>query len=84
MTINVSNISVNQIFKNYKELCAALEEPVKAGKSKQLQLEDFNRYFTYTKQGNKYTIEYIYDTPLIKFNSKGIYNNIMQLIITDY
>lgn len=82
--MNISNIKAGDTFPNYKQLCVVLEEPVKTGKSKQIQLEDFQRYFTYYKVGNKYIIESIFEAPLIKFNSKGIYNNIMQLIITDY
>ena len=37
--INTSNLKVGQVVKNYKELCALLEEEVKTGKSKQLQLD---------------------------------------------
>ena len=47
-------------YKNYKELCGILEEPIKGGKSKQLQMKDFERYFKYHKEGNKIIIDDIY------------------------
>lgn len=47
-------------YKNYKELCSILEEPIKGGKSKQLQMKDFERYFKYHKEGNKIIIDDIY------------------------
>lgn len=36
----MKQINEGQIFKNYKKLCEYLEEQVKTGKSKQLQLKD--------------------------------------------
>lgn len=47
-------------YKNYKELCEALEEPIKSGKSKQLQMKEFERYFEYHKVGNKIIIDNIF------------------------
>ena len=47
-------------YKNYKELCGILEEPIKGGKSKQLQMKDFERYFKYHKEGHKIIIDDIY------------------------
>ena len=41
--MKIQNIKQGQIFKNYKELCKALEVDIKAGKAKILQLKDFNR-----------------------------------------
>ena len=41
----MKQINEGQIFKNYKKLCEYLEEQVRTGKSKQLQLKDWNRYF---------------------------------------
>lgn len=47
-------------YKNYKELCGILEEPIKGGKSKQLQMKDFERYFEFHKEGNKIVIDNIF------------------------
>lgn len=64
--INTSNLKVGQVVKNYKELCALLEEEVKTGKSKQLQLDNLKRFFEWEKAGQKFIITDIYDTPLPK------------------
>ena len=54
--INISNISEGDKFKNYKELCAALGEDVLNGKSKVLQIAEFQRYFSYEKIGREFVI----------------------------
>jgi len=59
--MNISNLKVGMEVKNYKELCNLLDEKVKVGKAKILQLQDFERYFTYEKQGNKFIITKILD-----------------------
>lgn len=59
----LENIKVGITYKNYKSLCEILNEPIKTGKSKQLQLEDWNRYFNYNKNGNKFVVTEIFDTP---------------------
>lgn len=61
-----NSITKSQIFKNYKELCEFLEEPVKGGTSKEAQIKEWQRYFAFERQGNKYIITEIYDTPLEK------------------
>lgn len=50
--------------KNYKELCSLLHEEVKSGKSKQLQIKNWKRYFTWDNHGHKYIINEFYDKPL--------------------
>lgn len=78
--MKIQNIKQGQIFKNYKELCKALEVDIKAGKAKILQLKDFNRYFTYKKQGIKYVIDEIYEISKEKVdgreNNKGGNNRV--------
>ncbi len=63
-------------YKNYKELCQAMEWEVKAGKSKQLQIKDLERYCKYHKQGNSFFINEIYDEPLPKEDLRGGNNKI--------
>lgn len=62
--------------KNYKALCEFLEEPVKNGKSKQLQLKEWQNYFTWTNLGNKYIISTVkvgtFDYPLSPYKEKTI------------
>jgi hypothetical protein len=89
--MNISNISEGQIFKNYKALCAEINEPIKTGKAKQLQLQDWERYFEYSKSGNSFIINKIYEIPKEKVDGRGksegsrrsIYGNATQLLITD-
>ena len=50
-------------FKNYRKICEYLHEPIKTGKSKQLQLEDWKRYFEYERDGNAFVITKVYDAP---------------------
>ena len=59
--MNINNLTEGLVVKNYKELCSLLEESIKTGKSKQLQLKDWERYFEYHKDGNKYIINKIFD-----------------------
>jgi hypothetical protein len=89
--MKIENVSEGQVFKNYKEICLALCEPVKTGKSKQLQLDDWKRYFEYSKSGNSFIIIEIYETPMEKNDNRGksegsrrsIYGNAVQLLIVD-
>ena len=61
--INIDQLEVGLIVKNYKAMCELLNESVKAGNSKKTQLKEWERYFNYSKQGNKFIITDIYDVP---------------------
>jgi len=62
----MKEVTIGQVFKNYKELCEHLGELAKGGKSKQLQLLDWQRYFEYKREGNKFIITNVYAEPLEK------------------
>jgi hypothetical protein len=49
--------------KNYKQLCELIEEEVKGGNSKILQIKEIERYVCLKKRGIKYTVQEIYETP---------------------
>ena len=49
--MDINNLKKGQVVKNYKEMCLVLQEEIKTGKSKQLQLKDWERYFSYHKEG---------------------------------
>lgn len=70
MALDLSNItptlSIGQVFKNYKELCSALQLEVRNGKSKRLQMEEVKRFMNLDKQGHKFIISEIYPTPIPK------------------
>ena len=73
--LKYSNLIIGQIFKNYKELCEFLDKPVKGGKSKVYQLEEFKRHFSWIKEGNKFIIDDVYDVPQKKDISSLWKNN---------
>ncbi len=57
--------------KNYKGLCSLLEEKQKTGEAKQIQLGNWQRYFSYSKQGHKFIIEEIFDIPKEKVDGRS-------------
>lgn len=55
----------------YKELCIAMDESIKTGKSKQLQLKNWSRFFKWTHPTKQiYRITEIIDTPPEKFDGR--------------
>ncbi|STO12829.1 Uncharacterised protein [[Flavobacterium] thermophilum] len=73
--MNLSNIKAGQTFKNYKELCSVLGEKVMAGNSKKAQLKEWERYFSYTKDGHKFIITEIYNEPKERDDKRILGNN---------
>lgn len=73
--IDTSGLEIGMVIKNYKELCKILRQEIKTGKAKQLQIEDFKRYFDFEKSGQKFIITDIYDIPLTKEDKRRLGNN---------
>ena len=67
----INNLELKK-YKNYKELCNVLEEKIKSGKSKRLQLKEWERYFTYKKDGYGFVITKIYSTPKEKIDGRKV------------
>jgi|GEM_PF-3987976 len=70
------NLSVGQIYKNYKVLCKGLGEDIKDGTSKKAQLDNWKRYFDFDnleKGKQPIIIKEIYDIPrpIIDGRTKG-------------
>lgn len=76
------NLREGQVFKNYKEMCSFLEQPVGKAGNKKTQVEMFKRYFEYEKNGHKITITNVYYEPLEE-PSKGAYSMLIQKLILD-
>lgn len=78
--MRIENLEVGQVIKNYKELCAVLGIEARTGKGRILNHKEFDRYFKYNKQGQKYIITNIYDNPKEKEdnrkNNKGGNNRV--------
>ncbi|WP_194190363.1 hypothetical protein [Clostridium chrysemydis] len=81
--MQIENLKEGQVIKNYKELCNILGKETKVGKSKQLQIKDFDRYFKYKKEGNKFIIEEIYQIAKEKVDKRliGVYTEDLERII---
>lgn len=85
--VNTGNLVIGDCFKNYKELCVALNQPTYGGNQKKKQLEDFKRYFEYEKTGNKFYILDIYKNPKEKEHSyphNSIYVQHIEIILLNF
>lgn len=70
-TNKINELYIGQEFANYGKLCEFLGEKYKkGGKSKVCQLNDFKRFFSFEKSGNKFIITEIYDTPKKKIDNR--------------
>ena len=49
-------LHIGQVFKNYSELCKCLNVTAKRGANKELQIEEFNKYFTFWTLDNEIII----------------------------
>lgn len=81
--MNISNLQLNHIYKNYKQLCEVLQAEPKTSNSKKAQLKDWERYFKYEKKGHTFTITHIYDIPLPENHNKTRYITTIQKLILD-
>lgn len=79
--MNLKNITVGQVIKNYKGMCNLLEEKELSSNSKIAQLKEWSRYFSFEKDGQKFIITEIYDIPLVKNDDRAKGNN---TIYVDY
>ena len=64
--MNTDKLTEGLVVKNYRELCSLVEEEIKDGNSKKAQMKEFERYFKYHKEGYKFVIDEVYETPLPK------------------
>lgn len=81
--MNISNVKVGDTYKNYKELCIVLGEKTKTGNAKKAQLKEWERFFKYEKEGNKFIITHVYDIPLPENNNKTKYIPTIEKLILD-
>lgn len=75
--MNIENLEVGKVYKNYKTMCEALGVNPKTGKSKQLQMQDWERYFKYSKDGHNFIINEIYASPTEKVDLRSNGNNML-------
>ena len=71
LKLNTTNLPVGKWIKDYPTLCSLLNQPIYGGSQKKHQLKEFERFFSYKKNGRKFFITEIYDTPLpLNFENK--------------
>jgi hypothetical protein len=89
VSLNIENLNTGEIFKNYKHLCEVLEMEVKNGaKGKQYQLKELERFCKLKKEGRRFIIEEVYESPLPKTDERkqgnnNVYGELIQLLILD-
>lgn len=86
--MNIDNLKPGMIIPNYNALCNLLNLRPTSGKSKQLQLQDLERFVKYHKDKNRFIIEEIFSEPKIKIDlrsegNKSIYSNLIQKLLLD-
>lgn len=86
--MNIEKLKVGMIIKNYKEMCLLLGENIKTGNSKKSQLKEWERYFKYHKDGNKFVIDDIYKEIREKEDNRvngnnSVYGKHIQKLILD-
>lgn len=90
--MKIEKLTEGMLIKNYKELCALLDLPVKGGNAKKAQLKEIECFCRLLKQGNKFIVEEVYnmkmdkvdkrkDAKKVSNNSK--YSNDIQALIID-
>lgn len=76
------DLQVGQVVKNYKVLCDLLGEPVKGGKSKQLQIAKWQKHIGFIREKQAFHIIEIYpqkDNEIIA--TKGIYGRYLDKLV---
>ncbi|SNZ09982.1 hypothetical protein SAMN05421503_1449 [Terribacillus aidingensis] len=92
--MNTDGLKEGLIIKNYKELCSLLKIEFKtSSKNREYQLKELSRYCMFTKQGHKYLINDVYNTPLPKQDNRGlskgsrgnrnVYGDYLQMLILE-
>ena len=77
-------LKVGQILKSYKEVCEILDVKPTNGKGKKSHIKDFERYCTYHKQGNKFIIDEVFETPKPKIDGRSEGNNTNEKYSSQY
>lgn len=85
--MNTIRLKEGMVIKNYKELCLLLRIDVKSGSSKKSQISELERFVGFHKEGNKFVIDEIYETPRLKRDGRILggnskYTSDFEIIIT--
>lgn len=61
----------HQEFKSYSHLCEFLHLTPTTGNARMAQLKQLERYFSWTRDGNKYIVGEVYNQPLPYIENRG-------------
>lgn len=67
--MNIENIRVGDTYKNYRELCSALDITPTTGTAKMKQIKEMETLFRYSKNKYSFKIEEIYEKPIIQIST---------------
>lgn len=73
--MNVDNLEVGMVLKNYKELCKVLGISSTGGNTKKKYIKELKRYVKYHQEGYKFIIDEIYAKPKEKIDNRGLNPN---------
>lgn len=88
--MDILNLKIGQVIKNYIELCKLLDVKPTKGKGRNYHIQEFERYCKYHKQGQKFIVDEVYAEPLPKVDgrvnngkhiSHTIYDDLMDNIV---
>jgi hypothetical protein len=83
--VNIENLKHGMVVKNYKEMCSLLGEDIKDGNSKKAQIEEWNRYFKFERNGHKFIINEVFNVPkCIEKTINSKYIEEIRDILVDY
>jgi hypothetical protein len=68
--MNLNELHVGMEIKNYKEFCQLVGEKEKSGKSKKIQISEWQRYMNLERVGQKIIVKEIFDFPVEKIDSR--------------
>lgn len=62
--IIITSLNEGMIVKNYKEMCKLLNQSPTTGEARQNQIKNWERYFSFERNGQKIIVKEIFDTPI--------------------
>ena len=80
--MNIENLEIGKIYKNYRILCETLEIEPMGGTVKKANIKELERFVNYHKDGIKFIIDEIYDKPKAKI-IPTIYGEELDTLILD-
>lgn len=79
--VDTTKLKKGQVYKNYKEICLAMDDKVKTGAAKISQIEHWKSYFEFSRDGYKFVIEKVYKKPKGTMSRYGFINDLEELIL---